>query len=216
MSNAIQKARTCDQLIDAMDDEQELTVREYNLVKTAWQAALEHAGRGWVEPELHGKPTKTGRFIVRGFDLSDPLREAVVEVACDDGVLVCNLNDSNTDEVHRYSNLLSEISDSFEWAPLYTQPPAPVVPNKLDKFDGYVPPEDGSAGEYYVEGWNDCRAAMLDATPNTGDSEAPSDNTETLSVIDIDNSGDMETVFLYLSNGTMAEFDPSVLIRGLE
>jgi hypothetical protein len=31
-----------------------------------------------------------------------------------------------------------------------------LVPSKIDKYHSYVPPEDGSAGQYYVDGWNDC------------------------------------------------------------
>lgn len=30
------------------------------------------------------------------------------------------------------------------------------LPEKIKEYSGYVPPEDGAAGSYYVEGWNDC------------------------------------------------------------
>lgn len=38
-------------------------------------------------------------------------------------------------------------------APADTQP---VLPQPMKEYDGYVPAEDGEAGDYYVNGWNDC------------------------------------------------------------
>lgn len=41
--------------------------------------------------------------------------------------------------------------------PLYTQPPAPVVPDPLE------PSISSEGGTMYAHGWNACRAAMLSA-----------------------------------------------------
>lgn len=66
------------------------------------------------------KPNKPGRYAVRGFDSSGT--EALVCVAYDDDQLVCNLHDSNSDPLRKFSNLMSEISNKFEWAELYSAP----------------------------------------------------------------------------------------------
>ena len=50
------------------------------------------------------------------------------------------------------------------------------VPEKISKYPGHVPPEDGEAGSYYVEGWNDCVDEMLAAVLMKGDChEGPED-----------------------------------------
>ena len=46
---------------------------------------------------------------------------------------------------------------------------APRVPEAMTEYKGYVPPEDGSAAEYYIDGWNDCRDEMLTNAPPTPD-----------------------------------------------
>lgn len=82
------------------------------------RAARENEGGeavGW-DP----KPNKPGRYAVRGFDSSGT--EALVCVAYDDDQLVCNLHDSNSDPLRKFSNLMSEISNKFEWAELYSAP----------------------------------------------------------------------------------------------
>lgn len=113
----------------------------------AWQAAREQGGEAvesigsqthegfWrqpIEKYTHSttpqpadgwqpKPNKPGRYVVRGFDSSGT--EALVCVAYDDDQLVCNLHDSNSDPLHKFSNLMSEISDKFEWLGLRPAPP---------------------------------------------------------------------------------------------
>ncbi|EBZ2910739.1 hypothetical protein D9P45_05090 [Salmonella enterica subsp. enterica serovar Mesbit] len=46
-------------------------------------------------------------------------------------------------------------SDCFERQPLYTAPPAPVVPNAIDNAGGVC------CEISFADGWNACRAAML-------------------------------------------------------
>jgi len=88
-------------------------------------AVYEHGRVQWLqdgqgaEPVNWGpKPSKPGRYVVRGFDSAGT--EALVCVAEDGGELVCNLHDSNSDPLERYSNLMSEISDRFEWVELHS------------------------------------------------------------------------------------------------
>jgi hypothetical protein len=45
-------------------------------------------------------------------------------------------------------------------------PAQPKVPDKMTEFNRYVAPEDGAAGQYYVDGWNDCREEILSAQEN--------------------------------------------------
>jgi hypothetical protein len=51
-----------------------------------------------------------------------------------------------------------------------------IVPSKITSYHSYVPPEDGSAGDYYVEGWNDCiDAVTLNLTPPHPVAAAPAE-----------------------------------------
>jgi len=86
----------------------------------AWQASRQEFEGEAVAWGL--KPYKPGRYLVRGFN--DENTEAMVSVVWDsvEGELICNLHDSNSDGVSQYGSLLSEISDDFEWAKLYTHP----------------------------------------------------------------------------------------------
>ena len=71
------------------------------------------------------------------------------------------------------SHLTGEMKDfsltrhSVGMTPLYTQPPAPVVPEKREWNQA-----TGRDGFKYTNGWNDCRETMLNATPKPSDSEA--------------------------------------------
>ena len=104
----------------------EPSVTKCNAKWEAWQAALEHAGRG-VEP------------VAFAFE----------------------------------SRLTGEMQDfsltrhSVGMTPLYTQPPAPVVPEKREWNQA-----TGRDDLKYTEGWNDCRVCMLISTTKPNDSEA--------------------------------------------
>ena len=57
-----------------------------------------------------------------------------------------------------------QFRDALDWA-IAELEKRPAVPDKATGYPGYVPPEHGEAGAYYVEGWNDCREEMLNAQP---------------------------------------------------
>lgn len=63
------------------------------------------------------KPAAPGAYWVRGFRLGEPnSRPALVEVARnEEGELLCNLNEHNTnDETHQWT-LVADCADRFEW-----------------------------------------------------------------------------------------------------
>jgi|SRR5690554_747577 len=102
---------------------------------------LEARAQGDAEPVWTPKPHRPGRYLVRGFD--DSNTEAMVCVAwcAVESELICNLHDSNSDDESKYSNLMSEISDRFEWSQLYTHPPSAGV----------------------TEGWKECLEELIEA-----------------------------------------------------
>lgn len=64
-----------------------------------------------------------------------------------------------------YATILctAEDCDAVERSLSRQQVPSDLVPDALSAYHGYVPPEDGEAGSYYVDGWNDCREQVADA-----------------------------------------------------
>lgn len=78
-----------------------------------WQAAEAQQAPQWS----HAKPSAPGAYWVRGFRLGEPeSRPALVEVARnEEGELLCNLNEHNTnDETHQWT-LVADCADRFEW-----------------------------------------------------------------------------------------------------
>jgi hypothetical protein len=65
----------------------------------------------------HAKPTVSGAYWVRGFRIGEPdSRPALVEVAIDeDGTLLCNMNDSNTNDQTREWSWVEDLAERFEW-----------------------------------------------------------------------------------------------------
>lgn len=106
-----------------------------------------------------------------------------------------------------------EQSSLWETMPVYKHPPAPVPDHALNLVESICAEVtsrswrlgDRSSNDLVLQWASDLRA-MLTAAP------APLPEPETLTVTDIDNTGNCETVYLYLSNGMKAEFDPARLM----
>jgi len=65
----------------------------------------------------HTKPTVPGAYWVRGFRIEEPdSRPALVEVAINEnGTLLCNMNDSNTNDQTREWSWVEDLAERFEW-----------------------------------------------------------------------------------------------------
>jgi len=73
----------------------------------------EQAATQWT----NNKPNEPGAYWVRGFRIGEPdSRPALVEVARnEEGELLCNVNEHNTnDETHQWSHV-EDMADRFEW-----------------------------------------------------------------------------------------------------
>lgn len=117
----------------------------------AWQAASAQSGQGAEVMDWGPKPSKPGRYVVRGFDSAGT--EALVCVAEDDGELVCNLHDSNSDPLESYSNLMSEISERFEWVELHIHP-QPAQQGSVPEGRVAIPKDVAAAKGMYLVGYS--------------------------------------------------------------
>lgn len=65
----------------------------------------------------NAKPEHPGAYWVRGFRLGEPAsRPALVEVTRNEtGTLLCNINDSNTNDETREWSFVEDLSERFEW-----------------------------------------------------------------------------------------------------
>lgn len=83
----------------------------------------------------HAKPAVPGAYWVRGFRLGEPdSRPALVEVTHnDDGALLCNINEHNTnDETHQWSHV-EDLAERFEWfGPLVITGAHVIMPTRAD------------------------------------------------------------------------------------
>lgn len=62
------------------------------------------------------KPTQPGAYRVRGFDIGDASRTALVEVKYDGGILCCNLHEKNSEgDMRRWYSVFA-LSARFEWS----------------------------------------------------------------------------------------------------
>lgn len=85
-----------------------------------------------VVPWKSGHPTLPGAYYVRGFRYLEPdSPPALVEVADDNGELVCNINEYNTFEVISRWSLLADINEAFEWLGPLQVPVADTAPKEL-------------------------------------------------------------------------------------
>lgn len=78
-----------------------------------WKAAEAQQAARWT----NAKPTVPGAYWVRGFRVGEQnYRPALVEVARNEaGALVCNMNDSNTNDELREWSLVEDLAERFEW-----------------------------------------------------------------------------------------------------
>jgi hypothetical protein len=101
----------------------------------------------------HAKPTGPGAYWVRGFRIGEPnSRPALVEVARNDaGTLVCNMNDSNTNDQLCEWSFVEDLAERFEWCgPLGLGAPVKKVLS--------VPIGIGRIEEQMPEGFGECAA----------------------------------------------------------
>lgn len=65
----------------------------------------------------NNKPIEPGAYWVRGFRIGEQdYRPALVEVACNEaGTLLCNMNDSNTNDDLREWSCVEDLAERFEW-----------------------------------------------------------------------------------------------------
>ncbi|WP_247164665.1 DUF551 domain-containing protein [Escherichia coli] len=78
---------------------------------------------------------------------------------------------SDKAEVERWVRLHKACNFRADITPLYAAPPAMVVPDEMDLLTCHL---DGVT-ETYADGWNACRAAMLQAEPVSNSDELPLD-----------------------------------------
>lgn len=82
-----------------------------------------------------GKPSTTGVYRVRGWEIGARCKEAVVVVAEHDGLLHCNLHESTSETDIDEWGRVDDFSDAFEWQRVdYTHPSAVVVDDKYKEL----------------------------------------------------------------------------------
>lgn len=117
---------------------------------------------GWTKD----KPTAPGAYWVRGFRLGEPdSRPALVEVTRSDaGTLLCNLNDSNTNDETREWSFVEDLAERFEWfGPLGTSGTAkksPSVPISIVQIEEQMPEKFGECAAIWHSGGNYWTAAL--------------------------------------------------------
>ena len=95
-----------------------------------WQAAEAQQAPQWS----HSKPAAPGAYWVRGFRVGEQnYRPALVEVARNEaGALVCNMNDSNTNDELREWSLVEDLAERFEWCGPLGVVVAPFMPRRAN------------------------------------------------------------------------------------
>lgn len=139
----------------------------------------------------HAKPAVPGAYWVRGFRIGEAdSRPALVEVASDEaGRLVCNMNDSNTNDQICEWSWVEDLAERFEWCgPLLAREPvkkSPPVPIGIAQVEEQMPEKFGECAAIWHSGGNHWTAAIYVWDAAFNDSTAVAQWFHNLGAVDV-------------------------------